>query len=220
MTTAPIVERLRRLDTCAVSDARDRLGLPDAVVAGIGNLTGTTAIAGRVVTVQLGPPQRTPSTRHLCTSAIEAGGSDDVLVIDHQGRTDCAAWGGNLSRGAAARHIAGTIVHGAVRDIDEARKLDYAVYATSTTPRTARGRAQEHAWNTSITVAGITVGPGDYVIADSTGIVFTRADDIDAVVAVAEGIVTAEQAIAAAIAAGTPIGIAMGANYERMTTTP
>src|SRR4029079_1647666 len=114
-------------------------------VAGIGNLTGTTAVAGRVVTVQLGPPQPIPSTRHLCTSAIEAGGSDDVLVIDHQGRTDCAAWGGNLSRGASARHIAGTLVHGAVRDIDEARTLDYSVYATSSTPRTARGPAHEHA---------------------------------------------------------------------------
>jgi 4-hydroxy-4-methyl-2-oxoglutarate aldolase len=220
MTAAPIVERLRRLDSCAVSDARDRLGLPDATVAGIGNLTGTTAVAGRVVTVQLGEPQPAASTRHLCSSAIEAGGSDDVIVVDHQGRTDCAAWGGNLSRGAAARRIAGTIVHGAVRDTDEARTLVYSVYATSSTPRTARGRAQEHAWNTSINFAGITVGPGDYVIADSTGIVFTRGEDIDAVVAAAEGIVTAEQSIAAAIDAGTPIGTAMGADYERMTTTP
>jgi 4-hydroxy-4-methyl-2-oxoglutarate aldolase len=214
------IERLRRLDSCAVSDARDRLGLPDGTVTGIGNLTGPATIAGCVVTVQLGPPLATPSTRHLCTAAIEAAGDDDVVVIDHQGRTDCAAWGGNLSRAAARQQIAGTIVHGAVRDIDEARQLQFPVYATSSTPRTARGRTQEHSWNTTISFTGITVDPGDYVIADSTGIVFTRAADIDAVLDTAERIAAAEAAIAAAIDQGTPVSTAMGADYERMTTTP
>jgi len=213
-----IVERLRRLDSCAVSDARDQLGLSDATVVGIRNLTGASAVAGRVLTVQLGPPGSVPSKRHLCTSAIEAGGDGDVIVIDHQGRTDCAAWGGNLSRGAVAQRIAGTLVHGAVRDIHEARELRYAVFATDSTPRTARGRTQEHAWNTSISFAGIPIDPGDYVVADSTGIVFTRAGDIDAVLDSAERILAAEAAIASAIDGGTPIGLAMGAHYERMTT--
>jgi 4-hydroxy-4-methyl-2-oxoglutarate aldolase len=215
-----IIERLRRLDSCAVSDARDQLGLPDGTVAGVGNLTGVAPIAGHVITVQLGPPDQTPSTRHLCTSAIEAAAGDDVIVIDHQGRTDCAGWGGNLSRAAKGRHIAGTIVHGAMRDVDEARDLPYPVYATAATPRTARGRTQEHAWNTTISFAGLSVEPGDYVIADATGIVFTHAADIDAVLDAAERIAAAEAAIAAAIAQGTPVGTAMGANYERMTSTP
>jgi regulator of RNase E activity RraA len=214
------IERLRRLDSCAISDARDQLGLPDGTVTGIGNLTAAAAIAGRALTVQLGPPQPTPATRHLCTAAIEAGDGDNVIVIDHQGRTDCAAWGGNLSRAAHRRQIAGTIAHGAVRDVDEARDLHFPVFATASTPRTARGRTQEHAWNTTIRFAGINVDPGDYVIADATGIVFTRPADIDAVLDAAERIAVAEAAIADAIAQGTPISVAMGANYERMTTTP
>ncbi len=214
------VERLRRLDSCAVSDARDRLGLPDGTVTGITNLTGVTTIAGRVVTVQLGAPHPTPSTRHLCTSAVEAAGDDDIIVIDHQGRTDCAAWGGNLSRAANVRRIAGTIVHGAVRDVDEARDLPYPVFATGSTPRTARGRTQEHAWNTTIDFSGIDVEPGDYVVADATGIVFTRAADIAAVLDAAERIATTEAGIAAEIAQGTPVSTAMGANYERLTSKP
>jgi regulator of RNase E activity RraA len=214
-----LIERLRRLDSCAVSDARDQLGLPDGTVTGLRNLTGVAPIAGRVVTVQLGPPHPAPSTRHLCTSAIETAEGDDVIVIDHQGRTDCAAWGGNLSRAARRRNVAGTIVHGAVRDVDEARDLTYPVYAAAATPRTARGRTQEHAWNTTINFAGVSVDPGDYVMADATGIVFTHPADIDAVLDAAERIAAAEAAIAAAIAAGTPVSDAMGANYERMTST-
>src|SRR5207249_9573905 len=92
----------------------------------------------------------------------------------HQGRTDCAGWGGNLSRAARVRGIAGTLVHGAVRDVDEARDLVYPVYAVAATPHTARGRAQEHAWNETITFAGVRVEPGDYVIADGTGIALSR----------------------------------------------
>jgi regulator of RNase E activity RraA len=212
------VERLRRLDSCAVSDARDQLGLPDTTVTGITNLTGITRVAGRAITVTLGPPQATPSSRHLCTAAVEGAGADNVIVIDHQGRTDCAGWGGNLSRAAKHRHVAGTIVHGAARDIDEARELRYPVYATAATPRTARGRTQEQTWNMAIDVAGVPVEPGDYVIADATGIVFTSAADIDAVLDAAERIATAEAAIAAAIDDGTPVSTAMGGNYERMTT--
>ena len=118
-----------------------------------------------------------------------------------------------------ARTIAGTLVYGAVRDIDEARSVGYPVYATASTPRTARGRTQEHAWNTTISFAGVTVDAGDYVVADSSGIVFTRATDIDAVVSAAEAIVVTEAAIAAAIDDGTPVTSAMGATYEQMTST-
>lgn len=211
-----IVERLRRLDACAVSDARDRLGLPDAVVTGIGNLTGVARVAGRVLTVLLGPPLPGPSTRHLCTSAIEAGGPDDVIVIDHQARADCAAWGGNLSRAARVRGVGGTLVDGAVRDVDEARDVGYAVFARSSTPRTARGRTQEHDWNVPVSFGGVVVSPGDYVVADGTGIVFVAAADIGAVLDAAEDIATKEAGMAAAIDGGTPVSQAMGANYERM----
>ena len=44
-----IIDRLRRLDSCA-AHARDQLGLPDATVVEIGNLTGVARVAGRAVT--------------------------------------------------------------------------------------------------------------------------------------------------------------------------
>lgn len=217
MTTADdYVERLARLDTCAVSDALDQLGLADAVVTGLGNLTGTTRIAGRVITVQLGPPRAGLPVRHLCTAAIEAAGTGDVIVIAHAGRTDCAGWGGNLSRAALLRGTRGTIVHGAVRDIDEARDIGYPVYATGATPRTARGRTQEHAWSVPVEIAGVSVDTGDYVIADGTGIVFVAAAEAGRVLAAAEAIAAREASMADAIGAGRAISDVMGASYEQM----
>lgn len=210
------LERLARLDSCAVSDARDRLGLADGVITSLSALSGDTKLIGRAVTVLLGPPPDVPSQRHLCTAAIEASGSSDVIVIAHQARTDCAGWGGNLSRAAQARGVQGTIIDGAARDIDEANEIGYPVFAAAATPRTARGRTAEHEWNTPVTVAGVDIRPGDYVIADRSGIVVTSAADIDAVLSEAEAIAGHEAEIARSLAAGTPVSEAMGQRYERM----
>ena len=215
-----ILDRLRRLDACAVSDACDQLGLDRQVVAGPTNLTGRQRIAGRAITVLLGRPTPQPTSRHLCTAAIEAAGPDHVIVVAHQGRADCAGWGGNLSRAAHARGVAGTIVDGAIRDVDEATELGYPVYATSATPRTARGRAQEHAWNADVDLAGVTIRPDDLVIADSTGIVIIPADHTEAVLAAAAAVAAREALMAAAIDHDTPISTVMGADYEHMLHDP
>jgi regulator of RNase E activity RraA len=60
------------------------------------------------------------------------------------------------------------------------------------------------------------VSPGDFVIADSTGIVFIPALEIESVIATAEMIAATEADMARAIAQGTPVGTAMGGAYERM----
>ena len=218
------VARLRALDSCAVSDACDRLGLDGRVSTTLRPTTGPVKIAGRAVTVLLGPPASSAgggptgagSARHLCAAATDAATAADLLVVAHQGRTDCAGWGGNLSRAAAKRGAAGTIVDGAVRDVDEAIELGYPVFAPAVTPRTARGRAVEHDWAVTVTIDGIAVAPGDYVIADSTGTVFVPAADIDEVLAAAEAIATKEAAMAADLDRGRPVSDVMGVDYETM----
>jgi regulator of RNase E activity RraA len=214
------VARLRRLDACAVSDACDRLGLEGRVADSLGPVTGPGCVAGRVITVELGPWTAAPSPegprRHLCAAATDASTADDVIVVDHQGRTDCAGWGGNLSRAAQVQGAAATLVDGAVRDVDEAIAIGYPVWATAVTPRTARGRTQEQAWGGSVTIDGVPVDQGDYVIADSTGVVFVTGDDIGAVLDAAETIARTEAAMAARIAEGQPVSAVLGADYESM----
>lgn len=59
-----LVERLARLDSCALSDALDRLR-QSGVVLGLQALTVPRRIAGRVITLQLEKAAGRPSTRHL-----------------------------------------------------------------------------------------------------------------------------------------------------------
>ena len=210
-----IINRLKALDACAVSDALDKLGLPGAVI-GIAALTGPARVAGRVVTTKLGAPLPNLPKRHLGAGAIVAAKAGDIIVVEHRGRLDVSGWGGLLSRGAAKMGVAAVLVDGACRDIDESRGLGLPVFARAAVPVTARGRVAEHGFQEPITFASVAVRPGDFVIADGSGIVFidqTRAEEI---VSAAEGIFAREQAMAALIDAGKPIDEVMGASYEDM----
>ena len=210
------VHRLNRMDTCAVSDALDKLGLI-GVVTGIHRLSTERRIAGRVLTVKLGIDKgRSPAARHLSTAAIEAAKPGDVIVVEQRTGVDAAGWGGNLSLGAKLRGVAGAIVEGPARDVDESREHDFPVFARDHTCITARGRLVEEATNVNITVGDIPVSPGDYVIADASAVVFVRAAEIERVLETAEMIVEKERAMAEALAAGAPISTVMGATYEKM----
>lgn len=207
--------RLNNLDSCAVSDALDKLGLKGSVT-GIHRFTTEQRIAGRVLTVKLDLAEGRSNTRHLCTTAIDSAQPGEIIVVEQRTGTDAASWGGNLALGAKMRKVAGVIVEGPARDIDDCRRLDFPVFARTHTSRTARGRIVETATNEPITVGDVEVVPGDYVVADGSGVVFVAQGEIGRVLDTAEEIMAREEAMAQALREGTPIGQVMGASYETM----
>lgn len=210
-----LIERLAKLDTPTVSDALDKLGLPGAVF-GIAPMTVSRRLAGRVMTVKLGAPMPELPKRHLGAGAIMAAAAGDIIVVEHRGRTDVSGWGGLLSRGALAKGIAGVVIDGAFRDIDEARDLGLPIYGRAAVPVTARGRVAEHAFNEPITIAGVAVKPQDLVLADGSGVVFVDAARAGDILEAAEAIFAKEQLMVRDIEAGVPLGDVLGANYEDM----
>ena len=213
---ADCVKRLRRLDACSVSDAFDVLKIA-GVVTGIPQRSGSGKIAGQVVTVKIGVADGGAiSTRHLGTSAIEMAGPNNIIVVEQRTGIDAGSWGGLLTLGAQLRGVAGVLADGPVRDIDEARASCFPIFTRSLTARTARGRVVEKATNVPIEFEGVTVKPGDYVIADSSGIAFIPGDQIEIVLDAAERIVAKEFAMSKALLEGTPISNVMGGNYEHM----
>jgi 4-hydroxy-4-methyl-2-oxoglutarate aldolase len=216
MTEDAAPDRLAKLDTCAVSDALDRLGLPGAVL-GIGPLWTCPRVVGRCVTVKIKPAGLEKSKQHLCTSAIAAASPADVIVVDNGGRIDVAAWGGLLSLAAQVKQVRGVIVDGACRDIDESRELGFPVYGRAAVQVTARGRIMQQSFNEEIQFAGAQVHPGDLVIADASGVVFIpRAREAD-VIAQAEALAGREAAMADAIRQGRSVLEVMESmGYESM----
>ncbi|EKN66982.1 hypothetical protein BABA_13877 [Neobacillus bataviensis LMG 21833] len=210
-----LINRLADLDSCAVSDALDQLHLK-GVAIGLQNVSHSKRIVGKAVTVQLGLADGTLSKRHLCTEAVDASGAGDVIVIAHENRKNIAGWGGILSQGAVMNGIEGVIIDGACRDVDESRELKLPIYAKAAIPITARGRIVQKYWNEPITVCGIHVEPGDYVIADASGVVFIPKSIADRVIQLAENIVRKEKIMAELVQQGYKMVEVMGASYEEI----
>ncbi|MBO31761.1 MAG: dimethylmenaquinone methyltransferase [Rhodospirillaceae bacterium] len=213
--TDNIVDRLRQIDTCAVSDALDALGLKGTVI-GIKPISVLRRVSGRVQTVKLDHASENVPKVHLCSAAVDAAESGDVIVVENHAREDAAGWGGILSTAAAHKGLSATIVDGPVRDADESRDVDYPVFARSAIPFTARGRIAEHAWNIPVDIGGVTVNPGDLVLADGSGVVFVDQNREEDIVAKAEEIAAKEAAMAAAVRKGKKVSDVMGGDYENM----
>jgi len=201
MAREPIIERLSKLDTCAVSDALDSLALKGATW-GIGPLWQCPRIVGRAVTMKIKPAGLTQPTQHLGTAPIEAAKAGDIIVIDNGGQLQFSCWGGLLALSAKLKGVSGVVIDGACRDIDEARDLSFPVYARGVVPMTARGRIMQESFNQEIQFGGVQCHPGDLVIADGSGVVIVPKQKEEEVIAAAEAIYHKEQEMAAGIRKG------------------
>jgi len=219
MAGQTLVQRLFELDTPAVSDALDQLGLSQFVVFGLHAISVARRVAGPVVTVRLEDADGRIATNHLGITAVEAASPGDIIVVAHNGPENVSGWGGLLSLGAKLRGVTAIVVDGACRDADEMVDLDLPVYARQTTPRTARGRLIEESWNQPVRVGGVSVSPGDYMLADRSGVAFIPLSRAAEVVATAEAIFAREAAMARDMRAGRTLSEAMR-DYETLLAPP
>ncbi len=216
MAREAIIERLIKLDTCAVSDALDSLNLTGATW-GVRPQWQCPKIAGRAVTMKIKPAGLQQPTQHLGTAPIEAAQPGDVIVIDNGGKLEFSCWGGLLALSAKLKGVSGVVIDGASRDIDEARELEFPVYARSVVPMTARNRVVQESYNQEIQFAGVQCRPGDLVLADGSGIIIVPKEKEDEVVTAAEAIYAKEQEMAAGIRQGySGLEMLQKLGYEQM----
>ena len=201
MAREEIIERLSKLDTCAVSDALDSLALKGATW-GVRPQWQCPRIVGRAVTMKIKPAGLQQPTQHLGTAPIEAAKPGDIIVIDNGGKLEFSCWGGLLALSAKLKGLSGVVIDGASRDIDEARELNFPVYARGAVPMTARGRVMQESFNQEIQFAGVQCHSGDLVIADGSGVVIIPKEKENEVVAAAEAIYQKEQEMADGIRKG------------------
>lgn len=216
MAREPIVERLLKLDTCAVSDGMDRLGLMGATY-GVRPMWPCPKIVGRAVTMKIKPVGLDKAKQHLGTLPIDAAQPGDVIVIDNGGRPDTSCWGGLLALAAKTKGISGVVIDGACRDIDESRDVGFPVYARGAVPMTARGRVMQETYNQEIEFAGVQVHPGDLVIADGSGVVVIPRSKEEEIVRAAEAVAATEARMAEGIREGMSVlEVLEKLGYEQM----
>jgi regulator of RNase E activity RraA len=159
-------EELAQLGSANVCDALRKCGKAFcAMDGGIRPVSNEMRVVGPAFTVRC-----YPGATYAMEKALELASPGDVLVIDAGGHSDVIVMGGLMSTRAQARLLAGAIVDGAVRDVDQIVSLGFGVFSRHICPRS--GTFDEIGeWQTTICCGRIPVRPGDWIVADRSGVV-------------------------------------------------
>ncbi|MFI1221100.1 MULTISPECIES: RraA family protein [unclassified Streptomyces] len=169
------VDALRRLllpeysPSCLAADAGDRIG----AIGGLRTVTPTHKIVGPALTIDL------PENELVdILPVLGLARPGDVVVLACHGITRMAMWGGLMTTLSQLAGIAGAVVDGAVRDVDEIRDLDFPVWYRTAMPRRCPPDELEGVVqvNVPVSIDGVTVRPGDIVVADENGVAVVPPD--------------------------------------------
>lgn len=178
---AIIAERLARIPTTIACDILKGEPLAERAAAGLSPMTPSSAIAGpvRVIEFLPGRPelrQPGPPANFTVIDAMEPG---EVLVLCAGGSMAGAVLGDMLATRARERGARGAIVDGAVRDLDGMALTGLAVQARGVAPMAAHATLIPFACDRPTRFAGVTVLPGDWVLADRDGALFLPRSLVD-----------------------------------------
>jgi len=202
--------------TGLTSDAMDELGIAGAVPAALLRPTDPNArLVGRALTV------RNVAKTAPVAEAVKAGVSGlgeieahnlaepgDVIVL--QGVDLVSNLGGISATIGHRQGELGAIVDGGVRDVDHSRGIGYPIWSRSVTPITGKWRVETVAINRPVSIFGVTVNPGDLVLADETGVCFIPRERAGDVLRRTQRNVAAEQRREEKIASGAPVAALFG----------
>jgi 4-hydroxy-4-methyl-2-oxoglutarate aldolase len=131
-------------------------------------------IAGTAVTVRCPGPDCTMI--HYALGQIRPG---DVLVIDRCGDHKHAATGGAVAYAARKAGVKGIILDGVVSDLGELRQFGVPVWARGASVVTAKHLDLGGEFCTPISCGGVSVRPGDAILADENGVLVLGPDAIE-----------------------------------------
>ncbi len=190
--------RAAKLDTTALSDAMDRLGIAGQCL-GIKPLDSRFRVTGRAFTILYGPAGSPAGTVGDYIDDVAPGG---IVVLDNGGRENATVWGDILTMVAHTRGVAGTVIDGACRDVALALELGYPIFSRSYSMRTGKDRVQVEAMGGTVNIGDARVDAGDLLRGDADGIVAIPRAHEDAILTAAEEIDAVEQRIREAVKSG------------------
>lgn len=190
---AGVVRQAAGYQAAILADVAGRRG---ALHGRIAALRPAMKFAGTALTVEVRPGDNLMI--HAAMSLAQPG---DVLVIDGKGDQTAALMGTIMMTACRKLGIAGVVVDGAVRDALEIEEMQFPVFSVGTNPngptKVAPGRIGH-----PVTVGGVTVHPGDFVIGDADGVVVVEREKIESLLPLAAKKVRDEAERIAAIRQG------------------
>ncbi|TFZ02760.1 4-carboxy-4-hydroxy-2-oxoadipate aldolase/oxaloacetate decarboxylase [Ramlibacter henchirensis] len=209
---AEIVAQAREVTVADVHEAMGPPGRAALMSARMRPLKDGQKIAGPAVTAFCWPGDNLMMHRALYLSQ-----PGDVLVVVCQAELSGAQWGDLATRYALQKGLAGVVVQGCARDVDQVRALGLPVWSTHIWP--IHPDKSGHGFvNAPVVCEGVNVRPGDLIIADGDGVICVPRGEASRVVSAAQGKMRKEDEAAEKVRAGAAVWDLSGAAeiYARM----
>jgi 3-hexulose-6-phosphate synthase/6-phospho-3-hexuloisomerase len=159
-TEADLRELFLRVSTPNLSDAMHRSG----ELAGLAAVTPGGRMAGPAFTVRTFPGDWAKPVE-----AIEHAPPGAVIVID-AGGVPPAVWGELASESCLQRGVVGVVIDGAIRDVDEIRRMKFPAFARGITPAAGEPKGLGE-MQIAVRAGGRDISPGDWIVGDDSGVV-------------------------------------------------
>jgi 3-hexulose-6-phosphate synthase/6-phospho-3-hexuloisomerase len=170
-----VAERTDLFKRGGASDLRELLAKPSVpnisdgyhhmpVLAGLAPVVPGVHMVGRALTVRAYPGDWAKPVE-----AIDQAEEGDVIVID-AGGVPPALWGELATHSAVQKKLAGVVIHGAIRDTPEIRKLRFPAFARHVTARAGEPKGFGEI-GIPIEIDGIRIEPGDWIVGDDDGVI-------------------------------------------------
>ena len=199
-----LTERLEKLYAGAVYDALRAMGHDDCVLPpAIRALNPKHKLAGEVWTIDghYEEGQGAQETLVSWATVLSKAPSGKVLVC--QPNTDAVALMGELSAACLkTKGVRGYVVDGGCRDIELVLELDWPVHCRFCTPKDIVDRWTTREMGGAVTIGGVKVTTGDYILADLDGAVVIPRAMAEEAVRRTEEVAATESEMRKAILAG------------------
>ena len=166
-----IISALQQSTTASVSDAIDDIIGQRGFMRHDMRPLFKSKIVGRAATVQLKPALRAGDGINYGLQLLDEALAGSVLVYVLEEGLEVAGIGELMATTAQVRGIAGAVIDGAARDVDEITRMGFPVFCRSITPASIIGRHISVAAQVPVMCARILVRPGDYIMGDTDGVV-------------------------------------------------
>lgn len=186
-TSRDVVEAFEGIPTAILADVTSKY--ENTMCSNIKPVNDQVSMAGTAVTVKTYPGDNLMA--HKAITLAEPG---DVLVIDANEYTEAGLVGELFSTSCEENGLHGTIIDGAVRDVNEIRELGHPVFARAVSPK---GSYKSHpgSINVPISCGGLVVEPGDIVVGDEEGVAVVKPEHAEKVLEDAQAKLEAEDDI-------------------------
>tara|TARA_B100000614_G_scaffold213474_1_gene197207 strand:- start:929 stop:1576 length:648 start_codon:yes stop_codon:yes gene_type:complete len=180
------ISQIAALATSTIGNVLDELGAGGLIV-NLKPLVAGRPFCGPAVTAQetTGPFGSFEPADFKVGAILDAAAPGAVLVIANDG-AQVSTWGGLASLAAQRKGVAGAVIDGGARDVEEITEHGFSVYARHLVPTGGRKRIKVEAIGEPVTIDGVHVHPGDIIRADGTGIAVIPEASAEAVLKMAQ----------------------------------